>query len=1090
MAEHGAVKFGDDASPWVAIGKRLGAESGDVAGDAFRDHMEEGAVRFGDDGAPFVKTGRRLGGEGGEAAGREFADRMEQGAVRFGDDGNPFVEVGRKHGKEGGEAAGEAFNKGFNRKASQGARDHGRRTGKEFGDGVNDGLSDSLKNIAPAFASIASAMGKVLGTGSLWGGIAAGVAGLGAAAASSAGYVVTLAADLAPLNGLLAGLPGIALVGAAAFTTWKLATGGLGEAMGAAFAEDDKAYDAALGKLTESGRAFAAEFRAAVPALKDFKAAAQDAFTGQLAGSLSGFISALDGLKPSMSGLATEFGSITRGVLEFVTAADSIGQFNRIFGDTRSLVGAVKDALQPLLQGFTDLGVVGSSWLGGVAGPLRDMLTTFGQWMSQISASGQALAWLNDATAVLKTLGGLVKDVWQIFTGLLKAAETAGAGALGVLSQLVDTFNVWVNSAHGQETLVTIFRALNDVGRALLPVITALGDAVAAIAPEAAKVALALGPVLGDAIRVLGAGIAALGPGLVKMVEGIGRAIDAIDLAPLGAALGDVFAALGDALALIIPQLAEIATALAPALAAAVRALGPALASLGPGLTAIAQQLAIAFASPEMQRGLLALGEGLAHLLVAAAPLLPMIGQLAGILAQVLGGALSNLGLLLQPIVEALGRALEPALRAISDALAVLVPLMPPIYQAFGEIGAALITQLLPPILDLIPALINAVIPAFAELARQLQPLIPLLADLAVQLLQQVLPAILPILPQLTELSLALARMGLVLGQLVADMAPYIQQIIGIFQYLYDVLVGHSIIPDLINAMTTWFRNGVQWIKDIVSWFGELPGMISRWLQDVLGRVQDAWSNIRNTIANQVSGAQQAISSTLSNISGIWSNAWSNAQAYVSTAWSNIRSAVSSGASSMLGVVASIPGQVVGALGNLGSLLYGSGQSLMSGFINGLYSMLQGAYNAAADILGRIRNLFPFSPAREGPFSGKGWTLYSGQSLIQGLAEGALQEQGTLTSALDQVMRAGADALVPALPAFAGPSPAPTFDGTFGAASGGGGTAVVAGQRTIVIETLNVRGVFDPTNPVSYRRMVEQLREAIRELEKEEYANG
>ncbi|MFI7125999.1 hypothetical protein ACIBQ1_09915 [Nonomuraea sp. NPDC050153] len=1141
-------------------GEQIGDASGTAAGREFADRMKDNGVRFGDDASPFVAVGRKLGAQVGDAAGKEFAKAMgKQAGEGFSQALDPIrrfelqlaqaelaarraglasAEAGERAeaaSKRAAEAAaqvakGEGDKEEATRLAAAAAREQEKaeiaatnaalakvtvsqraaqvsqayataqadasRETDRLGDGVRrlnpdldrsgssmSGLLGVAKSLSGAFAGVAASLAKV-GAG------AAAFSALGAGAASAAGYTIELAAALAPLSGLLAGLPGIALTGAAAFSVWKLATSGLGKAFKEALAGDFEAFSEAIVDMSDAGKAFALEFWKVAGSLREFQSQVQGDFLAELSGRLNDWASAALTLQPAVSGLAREFGGLVRAALDFATSGPSLASFNSILGGTRDLVAAIRGALDPLLRGFVDLGVVGNQWLAGFSGSLRDVLTTFGQWMSEVSRSGQALAWLNDAAGVLRQLGTLVKDVWQTFTGLLDAAAAAGGNALGVLGSLAGAMNEWVNSAKGQEVLVEIFRALQDIGRALLPVITSLAGAVAEIAPHAAKVATALGPVLADAIGVLGTGIAALGPGLVKMVESFGRMVAAIGpLEPLGRAVGDIFAALGEALALIVPEVAKIALALAPALATAIRALAPALAALGPGLVAVAEYLGDAFANPAFVDGLLAIGKGLADVLVAAAPLLPLIAQLAGILGQVLGGALTNLGTALRPIIEALGAALRPALDSISNALNLLIPLMPPIYQAFGEIGAALITQLLPPILDLIPALVNALIPAMAEFARQLQPLIPLLADLAVQLIQQVLPAILPILPQLTELSLALARLGLTLAQLVADAAPYIQAIIAIFQHLYDVLVGNSIIPDLINAIRDWWQKGVDWVKSIVSWFGDLPGLMSGWLGGVLGVVQHHWDNIRNAISDRVGQARDTISRTLDDVGTRWSQGWSNVQNIVHNAWNSIRNAVTDGANNVLNVVRSLPGWITGALGDLSGLLYGSGASLLQGLINGMWSMFNSVWNTAVDILNRIRSLFPFSPAKEGPFSGKGWTLYSGQSLISGFAEGVRQQEGELTSAMDQVMRAGAAALAPALPTLAGPSVAPEFSGAFGAPVTGGGVAAAA-PRVINVENITLQGVLDPTNPVSYRRMVERLREAIRELEREVYASG
>lgn len=1077
----------DERGRFASAGSDLGDAAGDSAGEQFgRGLAARGAVQFGADGQPFVTVGRRIGDETGAAAGAAFGARFSRDANgRWHDERGRFVADAETLGQE----TGDGFSRGFRRSTQDvgGFGDTFRRIG--------DIGKQALEAMLPSLGRLTVGLGSTL---TVAGSVAAGVATLGAAAASSAGYVVALAAELAPVAGLLAALPGVLLTGAAALTTWKLATYGVGSAMAAVWSGDAKGLEEALAKLTPAAAAFVSEFEKATPAFKDFQAAAQEGFFSQLSGSLAGFAQALGALKSPLRDLAGDLGGLVRETLNFATAGRTVGQFSQILGNTGTLVGALRAGLQPLLKGFVDLGTAGSNWLAGMSGGLTDVITRFGEWMTRIAESGQAMAWMDNALIVLKALGSIAKDVGGILTGVFGAARDAGTGALGVLGQLVDKLNDWVNSAKGQDVLVTVFTALDAVGRALVPVLSALGGAVAAIAPEAAKVATALGPVLAEAITVLGKGIAAMGPGLVKMVEGFGRMLTAMGpLEPLGAAVGDIFAALGGALALIVPEIAKIAVELAPALTGAIRALGPALAALGPGLISVAENLAKAFASEEMQHGLLALGKGLSDVLIAIAPLLPFVGQLAGILGQVLGGALTNLGVALGPIIEALAVALEPALKSISDALNLLIPLMEPIYKAFGDIGAALITQLLPPLLNLIPTMIDSLIPAFVQLAREVEPLIPLLADLAVKFVRDFLPALLPMLPELSKMSLEFARMGIVLGQLVADVAPYIERIIGIFQHLYDTLVGHSIIPDLINGMTKWFRDGVQWIQDIVSWFGKLPEMIGAWLGTLVDRVQAKWNEIKNAIGAKIEEIKGKLSDVLDSIKQKWSDIWSGLKDFVSDKFNEIKTAIGGKIDDVLGFIRDLPGRITGALGNLGGLLRDSGRSIIQGLIDGLYSKLQDAYNSAADILNRIRSLFPFSPAKEGPFSGKGWTLYSGQSLMAGLAKGILGQEGAITGALDQVLKAGAATLgtglqMPVLAAMTGPTAAPTFADTFAAAAPPpAGTRPDNQAMTFTGDiVLNVQGVLDPRDPAAWRRLTEQIRESIRGLDREVYVNA
>ncbi|MFI7643745.1 hypothetical protein [Nonomuraea sp. NPDC049400] len=847
------------------------------------------------------------------------------------------------------------------------ARDHASRVFDKVGDNAErlgrriegagsstGGLSANLRNLDGAandadgsLARVGGQMAKLFGSAGALAGKAAAAAGalatVGAAAASAAGYTVALAASIAPLSGLLAGLPGVALTGAAAFTTWKLATGGLSEAMGAAMSGNAEALAAALGKLSDGGRAFITEFEQVIPQFRAFKAAAQDAFTEQLSGQMQPFIAGISGLKFSLGEVAAAFGGMTRKVLEFASASSTVDQLDQVLRNTRQLLDGIWGALQPLLQGFTDLGVVGSTWLAGFSGNLENVLTRFGEWMTKIAESGKALEWLNEATAVLKQLGSLAKNLWDILTGLLKAAESAGTGALGVLSNLVEKFDAWVNSTKGQDTLITIFKALDGVGRALVPVIEALVGAISAIAPVVARIAVVVGSVLTEAITALGPALAVIGNGVRVAIQGIGQAVSALApaLLPLGQAIGSAFATLKPLFA----------------------AIGEAVAALLPGV----QKFFLSFASGLLQLAptLAPLGAALGGIFAALAPLLPLVGQLAALFVTSLASGIqailpslqllvANIGqalLNLAPIVPlffefaaAILNALVPALAPLLPQIAALItqlvsglvpaltPLIPIIGQIVGIIGqtfvsvlgvlVARVIEILPPLSQMAQILGLALLDALQKIAPHLPALVsallewlpamvnllPSLTSLAVSLLPRFfdsLDKILPLLPGLIEgmihLNQVMYPMIPIIADLLTQLAPYIPLFIELaaviavqlipplirflevvtktvggvikqFSDLYDRLVGHSIIPDLITK--------------IDEWVGKLPGMFSKWV----GEAKDWAIRKFQELASWVSG---------------------------------------------------LPGQIVGALGNMGGLLGGAGHDLIIGFWNGMVGMFE-----------------------------------------------------------------------------------------------------------------------------------------------------
>jgi TP901 family phage tail tape measure protein len=81
--------------------------------------------------------------------------------------------------------------------------------------------------------------------------------------------------------------------------------------------------------------------------------------------------------------------------------------------------------------------------------------------------------------------------------------------------------------------------------------------------------------------------------------------------------------------------------------------------------------------------------------------------------------------------------------------------------------------------------------------------------------------------------------------------------------------------------------------------------------------------------------------------------------------------------------------------------LYESGRRLIGTFVDGITSMAKAPFEAVSSILGRVRNLLPFSDAKEGPLS---QLTLSGQKVMDTLGEG-------ITGAAPQLRATAVDAL-------------------------------------------------------------------------------
>lgn len=95
----------------------------------------------------------------------------------------------------------------------------------------------------------------------------------------------------------------------------------------------------------------------------------------------------------------------------------------------------------------------------------------------------------------------------------------------------------------------------------------------------------------------------------------------------------------------------------------------------------------------------------------------------------------------------------------------------------------------------------------------------------------------------------------------------------------------------------------------------------------------------------------------------------------------------------ILGFIRDIPGKIMGLFADAGSWLVNSGAALMNGFKQGILNAVENVKSAVKGALQEVRDFFPFSPAKVGPFSGSGYTSVSGEHLMRDFGK-AIGAQG------------------------------------------------------------------------------------------------
>lgn len=95
------------------------------------------------------------------------------------------------------------------------------------------------------------------------------------------------------------------------------------------------------------------------------------------------------------------------------------------------------------------------------------------------------------------------------------------------------------------------------------------------------------------------------------------------------------------------------------------------------------------------------------------------------------------------------------------------------------------------------------------------------------------------------------------------------KKVVGFFQNLYDDLVGHSIIPDLVNDI-------MEWINKLPNFFAGIWNDIKNAASTAWNSVKDTagtvWNNIKTAITNPVNAAKNTITGYINDIKSAFAN--------------------------------------------------------------------------------------------------------------------------------------------------------------------------------------------------------------------------
>ena len=267
--------------------------------------------------------------------------------------------------------------------------------------------------------------------------------------------------------------------------------------------------------------------------------------------------------------------------------------------------------------------------------------------------------------------------------------------------------------------------------------------------------------------------------------------------------------------------------------------------------------------------------------------------------------------------------------------------------------------EYLMPVLEAAGEAMSAFFQAVADAQVWLEPLATFLGDVLVAALEVVAAAFTFAVDTVTLLVNAVTEFVNFLLEAPANIQSFVDQVGAFFGQLPDLVGGF--LAGVMASIGAWVASivaqavqaGSQFLSSVGSFFGQLPGQVGGFLSSVIGTV------------------------------GGW----------VSSMGGKAAEAASTFGSNFINGLMGIIGQAQSA-----------GSAIVQGLIDGIMGMIGAAGDAIGSVVDRIASFLPHSPAKRGPFSGKGWTPYSGRAIVHGLAEGIAELADEPADAMASVM--------------------------------------------------------------------------------------
>jgi hypothetical protein len=474
-------------------------------------------------------------------------------------------------------------------------------------------------------------------------GIAGGALGILGAGGSQGIVAVVggLATAIGQLSGVVALLPGVVGGAVATLGTLAVAFNGVGDALGAAMENDPKKFAESLRELAPAAAEVVTILASFTQSFKGAMQAVQQELFAPLVDQIQPLVMQwLPALMNAGKQIAGAFGQIGRSLTEWLQQPQTMAAFEAFINNLSTAIRALAPAMEPILNAFTTLSVVGSQFFPQISDTITRIATQFSNFLDRAAADGSLQRFIQGSLTAFGELFRAVGNLSQALINIGSIGMGVNGSFLTWLEDITQKFQDWTESAEGAEAITSFFETLRAAGQVLAPILRIIGGALGQVASDLTTLGVSMGPGLTTFFQGLADALGILGQSLIQSAPAFNQV-----LTVLGNVLVEIMQQVGPQLPTLFQNLADVASDLAPVLISVAGAVADLFSKLTPGQIEILLGLVVAF------QGLSTIAPIVIAAIGGVSAVAAALGVSFGAAIAVIGGVVVAIGLLVAAVI-------------------------------------------------------------------------------------------------------------------------------------------------------------------------------------------------------------------------------------------------------------------------------------------------------------------------------------------------------------------------------------------------------------------------------------------------------